>query len=189
MIIDKCVCVTSGEFVCLWFTWTLHSLCPIPYLLWLNGATKYRYKLAAIWWTVYYSTVLRSLKSLARQQRIWINSCTDVGSIEHGTDCLICVSYFDIIFRQRNFILTLTMQQLAWTLDWLCQIGYFLWRQVWRKQSVSLHLLLSMEMAHLNILIIVSESLVSLTSCFNKETHAKSSSFTLYISSLEHSTD
>ena len=132
---------------------------------------------AAFSGTVNYSTVFRSVHSVAGQQSSSINS----RCLEHWTDCLNFLSSFDIIFRERNifdFILNFTMQQVAWTLDWLSQIACFLWRQVWRKQCVSLHLLLSVEKNHLNIWLIVSESLVSLTSCLKKETSLTSSLIT-----------
>ena len=127
--------------------------------------------------TVHYSTVLRWVHSVAGQQSSSINS----RCLEHWTDCLNFLSSFDIIFRERNifdFILNFTMQQVAWTLDWLSQIGYFLWCQVWRKQCVWLLLLLSVETNRLNIWLIVSESLVSLTSCLKKETSLRSSLIT-----------
>ena len=132
---------------------------------------------AAISATVHYSTVLRWVHSVAGQQSSSINS----RCLEHWTDCLNFLSSFDIIFRERNifdFILNFTMQQVAWTLDWLSQIGYFLWCQVWRKQCVWLLLLLSVETNRLNIWLIVSESLVSLTSCLKKETSLTSSLIT-----------
>ena len=132
--------------------------------------------------------MLRLVHSLAGQTN-QIKSRTDVGSLEHWTDCLRFLISFDIIFREKNifnFILIFTMQHLGWTLDWLSQIGYFLWRQVLRKQCVWLHLLLYMETVRLNIWLIVSESWVYLTSCLNKQTGLTSSSIELYISSLEY---
>ena len=114
-----------------------------------------------------------------------INSRMDVGSLEHWTDCLRFLISFDIIFREKdifNFILIFTMQHLGWTLEWLSQIGYFLWPQVLRKQCVWLHLLLYMETVRMNIWLIVSESWFYLTSCLNTESALTSSSIGLYIS-------
>ena len=102
------------------------------------------------------------------------------------------LSSFNMIFTKKNvidYILNFTMQQLAWALDWLSQIGFFLSRQVIRKKSLWLHLLLDIETARLNIWLIVSESLVYLTSCLNKQTGLTSSSIGLYIISLQYWTD
>ena len=102
------------------------------------------------------------------------------------------LSSFNIIFTEKNiidYILNFTMQQLAWALDWLSHIGFFLSRQVIRKKSIWLHLLLDIETARLNIWLIVSESLVYLTSSLNKQTGLTSSSIGLYIISLQYWTD
>ena len=136
--------------------------------------------------------MLRSVQSLSEKHTSQINSHTDVSCLQHWNDCLRFLSSFNIIFRGKyviDYIWNFTAQQLAWTLDWLSQIGYFLWRQVRRNKSLWLHLLLDIETARLNIWLIVSESLVYLTSCLNKQTGLTSSSIGLYIISLQYWTD